>query len=97
MEVSRKFIVARVEPICVEVSLCQTALLFFLSLSINLFLFILPFVMTRRWALHVKVPVPAMLAGGEEKNIVEAGVSRVGIIKRLESVGVGPLVKDDIT
>ena len=38
-----------------------------------------------------------MLTGREKKDVVEAGVSWVAIIERLEGVGVGSLVEDDVT
>ena len=40
--------------------------------------------------------MPTMLTGREKKDVVEAGVSWVAIIERLEGVGVGSLVEDDV-
>lgn len=100
MEDSRKFVVAGVKSISIEPGLCKAALPFtlniFISLSTIFTLHVTTLLIVILPALQAEIPVPSVLTSREKEDIMEAGVSGMTVVERLESVGISSLVEDDI-
>ena len=100
MEDSRKFFVAGVKSISIELGLCKAALPFALNIVISLStiftLHVTTLLIVILPALQVEIPVPSVLTSREKEDVMEAGVSGMTVMERLESVGISSLVEDDI-